>query len=70
VNFALIDDVIVHPSFRRKGIGTALMQKVLEKIKPLKLDFVQLHPIPGREAFFKKLGFRVIRDSRVMELPR
>lgn len=67
VNDAYIDDVVVHPSFRHQGIGLAMMRKVLKHLEPLKLDFIQLHPIPGREPFFEKAGFKVIPDSCVME---
>ncbi len=70
VNYAHIDDLVVHPSFRSQGIGTHLMQMALEKLEPLHLDFVQLFPIPGRETFFQRLGFKVIQDSQVMELPK
>ena len=68
VNFAFIDEVLVHPSFRGRGIGSTLVQKALEAIKPLELDFVQLIPIPGRESFFEQFGFKVIPDHQVMEL--
>ena len=70
VNYAHIDDLLVHPSFQGQGIGTALIQKVLEKIEPLNLDFVQLIPIPGRESFFERAGFKVIPKHQVMELRR
>ena len=70
VNYAHIDDLVVHPSFRRRGIGSTLVRRVLVQIKALNLDFVQLIPIPGREPFFERLGFRVVPDHKVMELPR
>ncbi len=69
VNYAHIDDLLVHPSFRNRGIGSGLLQQALKRIEPLNLKFVQLIPVPGREPFFAKLGFRVIPDHKVMELP-
>jgi len=68
VNFAFIDEVLVHPSFRGRGIGSTLVQQALEAIKPLQLDFVQLIPIPGKESFFERFRFKVIPDHQVMEL--
>ena len=68
VNFAFFDELVVHPSFRGKGIGSTLLRKALERIAPLGLDFVQLIPIPGRESFFARAGFKVIPDHQVMEL--
>lgn len=69
VNYAHIDDLVVHPSHRGTGIGSELMRRALEAIEPLGLRFVQLIPIPGRESFFERLGFRIIPDHKVMELP-
>lgn len=68
VNYAHIDDLLVHPSCRNRGIGSGLLQQALKRIEPLNLKFVQLVPIPGRESFFAKLGFKVIPDHKVMEL--
>jgi len=68
VNFAYIDDLLVHPSFRGRKIGSTLMQKVLDRIRPLNLKFVQLVSIPGKESFFERAGFRVIPMHQVMEL--
>ena len=68
VNYAHIDDLLVHPAFRDRGIGSGLLQQALKRIEPLNLKFTQLIPIPGREPFFAKLGFRVIPDHKVMEL--
>jgi len=70
VNYAHIDDLVVHPSHRGKGIGSELMRRALKMIEPLDLYFVQLIPIPGRESFFERLGFRVIPDHTVMESPK
>src|SRR5690349_6553046 len=47
VNAAGIDDVVVHPSYRGRGIGSDLMRRALDRLSALKLDFVQLLPIPG-----------------------
>jgi len=68
VNFAVIDDVVVHPEYRGRGIGTLLMRKALGRLEPLGLSFVQLLPVPGRESFFARLGFAVQPDARVMDL--
>ena len=67
-NFALIDDVVVHPHYRGRGIGTSLMRRALGRLEPLGLPFVQLLPVPGRESFFARLGFAVQPDAKVMDL--
>lgn len=57
VNFAWIDDVVVRPELRGQGIGSTLMRYVLDRLRPLHLDFIQLSPLPGRESFYERLGF-------------
>ena len=70
VNFAWLDDVVVHPEHRGRGIGTSLVRKALAKLEPLGLHCTQLFPIPGRESFFARLGFVVQPDATVMDLSR
>ena len=67
VNSAIIDDLFVHPDYRGRGIGSALIRFALDRIRPLGLD-VQLYPIPGHESFFARLGFRVQPRATVMDL--
>ena len=67
VNSAIIDDVVVHPQYRGRGIGSALIRSVLQRIAPHGLS-VQLYPIPGRESFFARFGFEVQAKATVMDL--
>ncbi len=67
VNFAVIDDLVVHPTYRSRGIALTLVRSALDRIKPLGLEIVQLYPIPGRETFFARLGFHIQPDSTVMD---
>jgi GNAT superfamily N-acetyltransferase len=69
VNSAIIDDLLVHPDYRGKGIGSALIRAALERIGACHLD-VQLYPIPGRESFFARFGFVVQPKATVMDLVR
>ena len=68
VNFAVIDDLVVHRAYRNRGIGSTLVRSALARIKPLDLEHVQLYPIPGRETFFARFGFRVQPKATVMDL--
>lgn len=68
VNFALIDDVVVHPSHRGHGVGTRVVNEALARIRAAGIASVQILPIPGRESFFARLGFVVQDGATVMDL--
>lgn len=68
VNFAWIDDVVVHPDHRHHGIGTRLVSETLRRLREDGISHIQLFPIPGREPFFARLGFAVAKNAKVMDL--
>lgn len=68
VNFAWLDDVVVHPDRRNEGIGSLLVTGALTRIRAAGIDGVQLFPIPGRESFFARFGFVVQSGATVMDL--
>lgn len=58
---ALIKDVLVLPEYQCKGIGTAMMSKIMDYIKKnLKTGYgiqVDLMSAKGKEGFYEKFGF-------------
>ena len=56
-----IADVIVLPDCQRSGIGTRLMEQVMQYIRnalqPGEKAFVNLMAAAGKEAFYKRFGF-------------
>jgi ribosomal protein S18 acetylase RimI-like enzyme len=57
IRHAYIMDVIVHSSYQNKGIGTALMNEVM-KILGENHFVPTLVSVPGREAFYRRFGFK------------
>ncbi|MDR1020278.1 MAG: GNAT family N-acetyltransferase [Synergistaceae bacterium] len=57
----LLADVMVHPDYQRRGIGTALVKKLLEYLEQKRLPgqwyFISLMSNKGKENFYKQLGF-------------
>lgn len=53
-----ISDVMVIPDMQRKGIGKALMNKILKYCKEDGFMKIFLSVIPGNEKFYKKFGFK------------
>ena len=67
VNFALIDDLAVHPDYRGRGIGSLLVTEAISRVQTAGITTVQVLPIPGREPFFAQLGFVAQPDATVMD---
>lgn len=55
----LIVDVIVLPEYQNRGIGTALMEKIMEYLKENVQEYssITLMAAKGKEAFYEKFGF-------------
>ncbi len=62
---ALIVDVIVEPSMQGRGIGTAIMQRLVAHCRERGIRDVQLFCARGKREFYERLGFR----SRDPEAP-
>ncbi len=58
----------VHPSFRGRGIGTALLKEALSRTVKAGLDRMDLHTWSGNERairLYKKLGFKWVPNTNV-----
>lgn len=57
----LIADVIVHPDYQGKGIGTDMMKQVMayinDSVAPGQGKAVTLNAAKGKESFYKRFGF-------------
>ena len=69
--FLYIQDVMVVPSFQRKGIGTQIMNRLLDKVKQLKEENPNLRVYvgaeKGKEGFYEKFGFIARKDFNLGE---
>ena len=63
VYYATILDVCVHPDYQGRGIGRLVVQSLLTRVPSYK---VFLTSVPGKEGFYKKLGF--LRQTNAMGL--
>ena len=54
-----IQDVIVHPNYQRQGIGTQMMDRVMEYIgkHASQNSIIGLMSAYGKESFYEKYGF-------------
>ncbi len=57
VSDAYIQDVTVHPDWRGKSLGKAIILALVEQLKKDGLQWIGLISEPGYETFYTKLGF-------------
>ncbi|MNC23236.1 Acetyltransferase (GNAT) family protein [compost metagenome] len=54
---AFICDLIVHPDYQSRGIGSTILQSLLAECQRLNLVSVQLSAAKGKAGFYRKFGF-------------
>jgi ribosomal-protein-alanine N-acetyltransferase len=62
-----INNIAVHPDFRRLGIGEAVLRQVIEEVKLRGVRLVTLEVRPSNTAalsLYKKIGFRLLTIRR------
>ncbi len=60
---AQINNIAIHPDFRRLGIGELVMRQVIQQLRSSGAVMVTLEVRPsniGAQALYRKLGFRMI----------
>ncbi len=55
--FGWIGMVVVHPEYRRRGIGTAILNKAISYLKGIGVQTVKLDATPDGKKLYTKLGF-------------
>jgi len=54
---ATVWDVVVRPSYQRKGIGLMVMRELLIELDSYDIPLVTLYADPGTDSFYKRFGF-------------
>ncbi|MEH6544777.1 MAG: GNAT family N-acetyltransferase [Porticoccaceae bacterium] len=62
--YAFIVDVIIKEQHRGKGVGTAIMNKIIAECRMLGIDSVNLWPSEGKVSFYERLGFYALPSSQ------
>ncbi len=57
-----LQDVLVHPSARHRGIGKALVVAALEPYSDVRQKVLLTDDEAGQRAFYESLGYQEIRD--------
>ena len=57
IHHAFIVDLIIHPDYQRKRIGSSLLDRLTKKCKEHKIRDIQLFAAKDKDAFYKKSNF-------------
>jgi len=60
ISYAAIFDVVIAPEYQNRGVGTAIMENLIEAAQA---PNVILHSVPGKEGFYSRLGFRKMKTA-------
>lgn len=63
IDCAIICDLAVYPEFQGKGIGSALMNALLKRVKHHQR--IILYASPGKEIYYRKFGFKKMKTAMV-----
>lgn len=63
VHHALIVDLIIHPDYQSKGLGSRLLDKLVSKCKKNKIRDIQLFSAKDKYSFYEKFGFEKRPDN-------
>ncbi|NHJ46716.1 MAG: GNAT family N-acetyltransferase [Asgard group archaeon] len=64
--FAYIMNMYTKPEWRRKGIGSALLEKIFGEIKKKGIKSVVLHATPIGQPLYEKYGFKLNDGDKEM----
>ncbi|MCL4561994.1 MAG: GNAT family N-acetyltransferase [Chloroflexi bacterium] len=68
---AMIYEVIVDPIYQKRGVGTQLVTRLIDRCQMAQIRDIQLFCAPGKEPFYQKLGFvRRPQDAPGMDYRR
>ena len=63
---AYIQDLVVLPEWRNKGVGKRIVSALLEGCSSSGITWIGLIAQPGTDAFYKSLGFASLRGHKAM----
>lgn len=68
VSDAFIQDVAVHASYRKRGIGGELVRFVIGELRAMGVDWIGLVGVPGTRDFYRSLGFEELAGHAAFKL--
>ena len=57
VSDAYLQDIVIHPDFRGRGLGGRLVRFLIAELRKSGTGWIGIVAVPGKEEFYRKLGF-------------
>jgi ribosomal protein S18 acetylase RimI-like enzyme len=70
VSDAYIQDVVVMKDLRGRGIGAAIIRKIVAFLRDRRIGWIGLVAEPGTQPFYRRLGFEVMEGYAPMLLKK
>jgi len=67
VSDAYIQDLVVLPAYRKKGIGKKLVKKLTDYCKSKNIRWIALIAEPNQEGFYENIGFKQMKNYTPMK---
>ena len=64
---AYIQDLVILPEYRNKGIGKKLVKKLTHYCKSKKINWIALIAEPNQEGFYENIGFKKMKNYTPMK---
>lgn len=65
---AFLQDVAVVPAWRKRGVGRKLVEHLIAELRARGVDWIGLIAAPGKEEFYRRLGFAELPGHVPMRL--
>lgn len=63
-----IQDILIHPDYQRKGIGTTLIQQMLEQAKDMRQIILSTDNTEKTISFYRSVGFVPMEETGAVSL--
>lgn len=60
VSDAYLQDIAVHPDWRRQGVGGRIVRFLTDELRRRGIDWIGLVGVPGTERFYPEQGFEAV----------
>lgn len=64
ISIIFIQDLLIHPEFQRRGVGTKLMKVVLEKYKTVRQKALLTDDRNAQKYFYRSVGLVPIQETK------